>query len=72
MPSLIAETYHFDLYRVSLEKLDGRLTEAERHLQYELVIQCLQILRAIIHNEIKNIDHELKDRDPKLFRRLKT
>ena len=31
-------------------------------------IRSFQILRALIHNEIKLIDPELKDRDPIEFR----
>ena len=45
------------------------LSEAEQHEQDLLDIRCLQVLRALIHNQIKMIDPELKDRDPVVYRR---
>ena len=40
------------------------LEEEERRRQDELDIKCLQIMRAIIHNEIVNIDPDLKEDSP--------
>ena len=40
----------------------------ERRRQNELEIKSLQIMRAMIHNEIINADPDLKDRAPQLFR----
>ncbi len=37
--------------------------------QTELDIKCLQILRAVIYNQIILIDEEDKERDPKKYRR---
>ena len=45
------------------------LTEEDRRKQYELDIKSLQIMRAIIHKEIVNIDPDLKDRDPIHYRK---
>ena len=45
------------------------LTEKERQRQDELDIKCLQIMRAIIHNEIVQIDPELREDSPPVYRR---
>ena len=45
------------------------LTVEGRQKQNELNIKCLQIMRAIIHNEIVNIHPDLKDRQPPLYRK---
>lgn len=45
------------------------LEEEERRKQDELDIKCLQIMRAIIHNEIVNIDPELKENSPPGYRK---
>ncbi len=37
--------------------------------QTELDIKCLQILRAVIYNQIILIDEEDKERNPKKYRR---
>lgn len=57
------------MIRASLKKLNWRLTEEVQHWHYGMIIQCLRVLRAIMHNEIKSIDPELQDRHPKRFRR---
>ena len=44
-------------------------TEKERQRQDELDIKCLQIMRAIIHNEIVQIDPELREDSPSVYRR---
>ena len=45
------------------------MDEMERRRQDELDIKTLQILRAIVHNEIMNIDPNLKENDPAGYRR---
>ncbi len=45
------------------------MDEVERQRQDELDIRCLQILRAMIHNQIMLIDPELKERNPAGFRK---
>jgi inositol 1,4,5-triphosphate receptor type 1 len=45
------------------------LGETERQRQDELDIKNLRILRAIVHNEIMNIDPQLKEDDPTGYRR---
>lgn len=45
------------------------LDVAERRRQDELDIKNLRILRAIVHNEIMNIDKELREEDPASYRR---
>jgi inositol 1,4,5-triphosphate receptor type 1 len=45
------------------------LEEEDRRKQDELDIKCLQIMRAIIHNEIVNIDPELKENSPPGYRK---
>ncbi|XP_019861438.1 PREDICTED: uncharacterized protein LOC100634093 isoform X2 [Amphimedon queenslandica] len=52
---------------ISVSRTD-QLGEAEQIDQDNLDLRCLQILRALIHNRIKFIDPELKDRDPCEFR----
>ncbi|XP_019849951.1 PREDICTED: inositol 1,4,5-trisphosphate receptor-like [Amphimedon queenslandica] len=53
---------------ISVSRSD-QLGEAEQMNQDKLDLRCLQILRALIHNKIKHIDPELKQRDPKEFRK---
>jgi len=43
--------------------------EKERQRQIELDVKSLQILRAIIHNEIMHIDPNLKEESPTTFRK---
>ena len=43
--------------------------EKERRSQVELDVKSLQILRAIIHNEIMHIDPKLKEESPTAFRK---
>ena len=45
------------------------LEEEERRRQDDLDIKCLQIMRAIIHNEIVNIDPDLKENSPPGYRK---
>ncbi|XP_019849736.1 PREDICTED: inositol 1,4,5-trisphosphate receptor type 1-like isoform X1 [Amphimedon queenslandica] len=45
-----------------------QLGEREQIIQDVLDVRCLQILRALIHNQIMRIDPELKDRDPTIYR----
>lgn len=45
------------------------LDELDREEQDELDMRCLQVLRALIHNQIKQVDPELKERNPKEYRR---
>ena len=45
------------------------LEEEDRRKQDELDIKCLQIMRAIIHNEIMNIDPNLKENSPTAYRK---
>ena len=45
------------------------MEEDDRRKQNELDIKSLQIMRAIIHNEIVNIDPNLKDRSPPDYRK---
>ena len=54
--------------RISFSKLED-VDEVERQRQDELDIKCLQILRAIIHNEIMLIDPELRENNPSAFRK---
>lgn len=66
------QTVFFCLFRISLSRISGggHITgnfDLER--QVELDIKCLQILRAIIHNQILLIDEEDKERNPKEYRK---
>ena len=54
--------------RISFQKLKD-LDVTERQKQDELDIKNLQILRAIVYNEIMNIDTELREEDPSSYRR---
>lgn len=54
------------LCRISFSKLNN-MKGCQR--QDELDIKCLQILRAIIHNQIMLIDPELKESSPAEYRR---
>lgn len=72
-------------HRISISRTE-QLGEAEQVNQDTLDFRCLQVkiihsinvnnpqlkqvLRALIHNQIKLIDPELKDRDPIKFRKL--
>ena len=56
------------LFRISVSS-EQHLSEAEQQKQDLLDIRCLQVLRALIHNRIKLIDPELKDRDPAEYRK---
>ena len=56
------------LSRISFGQL-GKMEEKEKQHQVELDIKSLQILRAIIHNEIMHIDPNLKKKDPASFRK---
>ena len=46
----------------------NKLKEEDRCKQNELDIKCLQLLRALIHNEIVKIHPDLKDLKPQLYR----
>ena len=52
------------IYRISLSRLGQERSEAKRERQVQVDIKSLQILRAIIHNQIVQIDPELKEREP--------
>lgn len=54
--------------RISFRKLKD-LDETERQRQDELDVKTLRILRAIVHNEIMNIDPQLREDDPAGYRR---
>lgn len=54
--------------RISFNKLED-VNEVERQRQDELDIKCLQILRAVIHNEIMLINPTLKERNPASYRK---
>lgn len=56
------------LVRISFRKLKD-LDESERQRQDELDVKTLQILRALVHNEIVNIDPQLHEDDPTGYRR---
>ena len=56
------------LPRISFGQLED-MEEKERQRQVELDIKSLQILRAIIHNEIMHIDPNLKEESPAAFRK---
>ena len=68
-----------DLVRQCVERLLAQLEysfsqlkdleEEEKRRQDELDIKSLQIMRAIVHNEIMNIDPELKENSPPGFRK---
>ena len=53
---------------ISFNRLE-RLSEAERHKQDELDIKCLQIMRAIIHNAIVQIDPNLLEDSPPTYKK---
>ena len=56
------------LTRISFGQLE-EMEEKDRQRQVELDIKSLQILRAIIHNEIMHIDPKLKEENPASFRK---
>ena len=43
--------------------------DKERQSQVELDVKSLQILRAIIHNQIMHIDPNLREESPTTFRK---
>lgn len=55
------------VHRISLSQL-GHMSETKRRRQVDLDIKCLQVLRAIIYNQLVQIDPELKERDPEKYR----
>ena len=57
-------------HRISL-KTFGKLNESERLIQEVNNIKYLQLLRTIVHNEIKHIDPELREEgnNPQEFRK---
>ena len=57
-------------YRISISS-EKHLSEDKQQEQDLLDIRCLQVLRALIHNQIKMIDPEQEDRNPKEYRRCK-
>ena len=60
-------------YRESFSESFGvkkDLNELERKEQDDLDIRCLQVLRALIHNQIVQKDPETKESNPKEYRRL--
>jgi inositol 1,4,5-triphosphate receptor type 1 len=66
-PRVFPETKHLvHLLDISFTKLDD-LTEAEQARQDILVIKCLQVLRAAVHNEIMRVDPEVKENHPKRY-----
>lgn len=56
------------VHRISFHKLKD-LDDTERRRQDELDINTLRILRALVHNEIVQIDPEMKENDPEAYRR---
>ena len=44
-------------------------SEIDMERQTQLDIKCLQILRAVIYNEMIQIDVEEKEREPKKYRK---
>jgi len=62
-------SWYYIRYRVSFDTF-GRLSESERLTQEVNNIKYLQLLRTIVHNEIKHIDPELREEgnNPKEFR----
>ena len=56
------------LTRISFGQLE-EMEEKDRQRQVELDIKSLQILRAIIHNEIIQMHPNLKEDNPTMFRK---
>ena len=56
-------------YRESVG-MEKDLNELERKEQDDLNIRCLQVLRALIHNQIVQKDPETKESNAKEYRRL--
>jgi len=54
--------------RISFGQLE-EMEEKERQHQVELDVKSLQILRAIIHNEIIQMHPNLKEDNPTMFRK---
>ena len=71
--------YQRDVVRPCVERLLAQLQysfdqlqfleEEDRRRQDELDVKCLQIMRAIIHNEIVNIDPNLKESSASGYRK---
>ena len=40
----------------------------DQDAQLELDVKCIQILRTLVHNKLKLIDHEDRDRHPEKYR----
>ena len=62
---------HTERLLAQLEYSSSRLNELkeeDRRRQNELDIKCLQLLRALIHNESVKIHPDLKDMKPQLYR----
>ena len=55
--------------RISLRRLSEGMSEAEKRKQVQVDVKSLQILRAIIYNQIVQIDPELKEREPAEYRK---
>ena len=55
------------VYRISISR-EEYLTEEDQQQQDMLDIRCLQVLRALIHNQIKMIDPEEEDSNPVHYR----
>ncbi len=55
------------VHRISMSQL-SHTSEAKRRRQVDLDIKCLQLLRAIVYNQLVQIDPELKERDPAKYR----
>ena len=57
-------------YRISFNTF-GSLNESERLAQESNNIKYIQLLRTIVHNEIKHIDPDLREEgnNPKEFRK---
>ena len=54
--------------RISFSLLN-EMGDKERQSQVELDVKSLQILRAIIHNQIMHIDPNLREESPTTFRK---
>ena len=54
---------------ISFNRLDEIDNEKERRQQDELDVKCLQILRALIHNELVQIDPDLKENNASGYRK---
>ena len=59
--------YYLVCCRISVSS-EEHLSESEQQEQDLLDIRCLQVLRALIHNQIKMIDPEEEDRNAANYR----